>query len=118
MRHSPVEVAVDLFEANRRATLEQAAPLSARMRPRSLAEIVGHEEVIGEGTLLRQAIERDQLVSLVLWGPPGSRSSAPSCARRRIGSACIASVQSCSLTKFTASTKPSKMQFCPSSKRA
>lgn len=66
------EVAVDLFEANRRATLAQAAPLSARMRPRNLAEIVGHEEVIGEGTLLRQAIERDQLISLVLWGPPGS----------------------------------------------
>ncbi|MCD6059155.1 MAG: ATPase central domain protein [Thermomicrobiales bacterium] len=63
---------MDLFEANRRATLEQAAPLSARMRPRNLAEIVGHEDVIGEGTLLRQAIERDQLISLVLWGPPGS----------------------------------------------
>jgi putative ATPase len=63
---------VDLFEANRRATLEQAAPLSARMRPRHLGEIVGHDEVIGEGTLLRQAIERDQLISLVLWGPPGS----------------------------------------------
>jgi putative ATPase len=63
---------VDLFEANRRATLAHAAPLSARMRPRNLAEIVGHEDVIGEGTLLRQAIERDQLISLVLWGPPGS----------------------------------------------
>jgi putative ATPase len=63
---------VDLFEANRRATLEQTAPLSARMRPRNLTEIAGHEEIIGEGTLLRQAIERDQLISLVLWGPPGS----------------------------------------------
>jgi putative ATPase len=63
---------VDLFEANRRATLEQAAPLSARMRPRNLAEIVGHGDIIGGGTLLRQAIERDQLISLVLWGPPGS----------------------------------------------
>src|SRR5215218_7660034 len=42
------------------------------MRPRNLAEIVGHEDVIGAGTLLRQAIERDQLISLVLWGPPGS----------------------------------------------
>src|SRR5688572_5919187 len=72
MRHSPVEVAVDLFEANRRASLEQAAPLSARMRPCDLSEIVGHEDVIGQDTLLRQAIERDQLVSLVLWGPPGS----------------------------------------------
>ena len=63
---------MDLFEANRRATLEQSAPLSARMRPRNLSEIVGHRDVIGEGTLLRQAIERDQLISLVLWGPPGS----------------------------------------------
>lgn len=42
------------------------------MRPRSLAELVGHEEVVGEGTLLRQAIERDQLFSIVLWAPPGS----------------------------------------------
>ena len=63
---------MDLFEANRRATLEHVAPLSARMRPRNLTEIVGHEDVIGAGTLLRQAIERDQLISLVLWGPPGS----------------------------------------------
>lgn len=62
---------MDLFEANRRATLEQAAPLSARMRPRSLAEVVGHDDVIGAGTLLRQAVEQDQLISLVLWGPPG-----------------------------------------------
>ncbi len=63
---------MDLFEANRRSTLERVAPLSTRMRPQSLAEIVGHDEVIGEGTLLRQAIAQDQLVSLVLWGPPGS----------------------------------------------
>ncbi|HEX2282163.1 MAG TPA: replication-associated recombination protein A, partial [Thermomicrobiales bacterium] len=63
---------MDLFEANRRATLEQVAPLSARMRPRNLTEVVGHDDVIGAGTLLRQAIEQDQLISLVLWGPPGS----------------------------------------------
>lgn len=63
---------MDLFEANRRATLERAAPLSTRMRPRTLDEIVGHREVVGAGTLLRQALERDQLFSLVLWGPPGS----------------------------------------------
>lgn len=63
---------MDLFEANRRKTLEHAAPLAARMRPRRLDELVGHEMVVGVGTLLRQAIERDQLFSLVLWGPPGS----------------------------------------------
>ena len=63
---------MDLFEANRRATLEHAAPLSTRMRPRHLAEVVGHDDVIGPGTLLRQAVDQDQLFSLVLWGPPGS----------------------------------------------
>jgi putative ATPase len=63
---------MDLFEANRRQTLQHAAPLATRMRPRALDEIVGHENVIGEGTLLRQAIAKDQLFSLILWGPPGS----------------------------------------------
>ncbi|MFT4039865.1 MAG: replication-associated recombination protein A [Thermomicrobiales bacterium] len=63
---------MDLFEANRQNTLERAAPLSARMRPRSLNEIIGHEEILGPKTLLRQAIDADQLFSLVLWGPPGA----------------------------------------------
>jgi putative ATPase len=63
---------VDLFDANRRATLQRSAPLSTRMRPRSLDEIVGHQEVMGPDTLLRQAIARDELFSLVLWGPPGT----------------------------------------------
>lgn len=63
---------MDLFEANRRQTLERAAPLSARMRPRTLDEIVGHADIVGPGSLLRQAIDADQLFSLVLWGPPGA----------------------------------------------
>ncbi len=42
------------------------------MRPRSLDELVGQELVIGPGTVLRQAVEGDQLPSLILWGPPGS----------------------------------------------
>jgi putative ATPase len=63
---------VDLFEANRHATLERVAPLATRMRPRTLDEIVGHHKIVGKGTLLRKAIEADQLFSLVLWGPPGS----------------------------------------------
>lgn len=66
------EFVADLFDANRRSTLEHAAPLSTRMRPRSLDEIVGHSDVIGAGALLRQAIAHNQLFSLVLWGPPGS----------------------------------------------
>jgi putative ATPase len=65
-------MAMDLFDANRRVALERAAPLATRMRPRRLWEIVGQDDVVGEGTLLRQAIETGQLVSLVLWGPPGT----------------------------------------------
>ena len=63
---------MDLFESNRRQTLDRTAPLSARMRPRSLDEIVGHTDILGPGSLLRQAIDADQLFSLVLWGPPGA----------------------------------------------
>lgn len=48
------------------------APLAARMRPRSLDEILGQEELIGEGRILRKAIDSDHLPSMVLWGPPGS----------------------------------------------
>lgn len=63
---------MDLFDAQRRATLELSAPLATRMRPRRLDELVGHDDVVGVGTLLRQAIESDHIFSLVLWGPPGS----------------------------------------------
>ena len=46
-------------------------PLAARMRPRDLSEFVGQEHLVGEGKLLRQMIERDQIPSMILWGPPG-----------------------------------------------
>jgi len=48
------------------------SPLAERIRPRTLDEILGQDEVIGPGRPLRRAIEQDQLRSLVLWGPPGS----------------------------------------------
>ena len=48
------------------------APLAERIRPRTLDEILGQDEVLGPGRPLRRAIEQDQLRSLVLWGPPGS----------------------------------------------
>lgn len=47
-------------------------PLAARMRPRTLDEIVGQDGVIGEGTTLRALIERDELRSAILWGPAGT----------------------------------------------
>jgi putative ATPase len=47
-------------------------PLAARMRPRTLDEIIGQEGVIGAGTTLRALIEKDELRSAILWGPPGT----------------------------------------------
>src|SRR5213593_1593039 len=51
---------------------EHAPPLADRMRPRTLDELLGQGEIVGPGTLLRSAIERDDLQSLIFWGPPGS----------------------------------------------
>src|SRR5579864_5151101 len=48
------------------------APLAERMRPRTFDELVGQEEVLAPGKPLRQAIERDLLQSIILWGPPGT----------------------------------------------
>ncbi|MFL5803093.1 MAG: replication-associated recombination protein A [Roseiflexaceae bacterium] len=61
-----------LFDAQRDQTLARQAPLAARMRPRSLDEFVGQEQIVGHGRLLRRAIASDTLFSIVLWGPPGS----------------------------------------------
>ena len=48
------------------------APLAARMRPRSLEEYVGQGHILGEGKLLRRAIEADRLSSVIFYGPPGT----------------------------------------------
>ncbi|HID64810.1 MAG TPA: AAA family ATPase, partial [Anaerolineae bacterium] len=64
---------MDLFEHSRREQIEREAPLAARMRPRTLDEFVGQEHIVGEGRLLRRAIETDRLFSsIILWGPPGT----------------------------------------------
>jgi len=48
------------------------SPLADRMRPQSLDEFLGQEEVVGKGKLLRQAIESDIIPSMIFWGPPGT----------------------------------------------
>lgn len=63
---------MDMFEQQRVRELATRGPLAARMRPRTLDELVGQEHVVGPGTLMRKAIEADRLSSVVLWGPPGS----------------------------------------------
>lgn len=62
----------DLFEYTRKAQKESEQPLAARVRPRTLAEFVGQEHIVGPGTLLRRAIEADRISSMILWGPPGT----------------------------------------------
>ena len=47
------------------------SPLADRVRPRTLTEIVGQDHLLAEGKLLQQAIERDELFSMIFWGPPG-----------------------------------------------
>ena len=66
---------MDLFNDQSKASKAKAgagtAPLAARMRPLSLDEIVGQKHILGEGKLLRRAIEADRFSSIILYGPPG-----------------------------------------------
>jgi len=63
---------MDLFAFSRQEQLHRSAPLAARMRPRTLDEFAGQEQIIGRGRLLRRAIEADRLfTSILFWGPPG-----------------------------------------------
>ncbi len=55
---------------------EKKAPLAWRMQPGNLGEFVGQAHILGEGKPLREAIERDSIVSLILYGPPGSGKTA------------------------------------------
>ncbi len=50
----------------------RSAPLADRVRPRNFDEFVGQEAIVGPGTVLRKAVEKGELTSLILWGPPGT----------------------------------------------
>ncbi|MDR1894637.1 MAG: AAA family ATPase [Spirochaetales bacterium] len=63
---------MDLFSAAGFDGLEGRQPLAFRMRPRTLEEYVGQEEILGPGRLLRRIIAADQLSSLIFYGPPGT----------------------------------------------
>jgi len=63
----------DLFDHAMQERMKSEAPLAARRRPRTLDEFIGQEHIVGEGKLLRRAIEADRLFSsILLWGPPGT----------------------------------------------
>jgi putative ATPase len=61
-----------LFDEPAPAPDPQSVPLAERMRPRSLDEIEGQDQIIGPGRPLREAIQRDLLQSIIFWGPPGT----------------------------------------------
>ena len=62
----------DLFADAARKRMHEVAPLALRLRPRTLEEFVGQQQVLGEGSGLRLAIAEDRVGSMILFGPPGS----------------------------------------------
>ena len=52
-------------------SVDLSAPLAARMRPETIAEVVGQSHILGEGKLLRRVIEADRLTNVIFYGPPG-----------------------------------------------
>ena len=63
---------MDLFSYMRETKMKQDSPLAARMRPRSLDEVVGQQHIIGKDKLLYRAIQADKLRSVIFFGPPGT----------------------------------------------
>jgi len=63
---------MDLFRQSEEEALAAGAPLAVRMRPRTIDEVLGQDEFLGEGKILRRMLDADSLSSLVFHGPPGS----------------------------------------------
>jgi len=57
----------NLFETS----VQDSKPLAERMRPENLDQFMGQRHIVGQGSLIRQAIEHDRIFSMILWGPPG-----------------------------------------------
>ena len=63
---------INLFDMMSNTTKEKESPLAARMRPRTIDEVVGQEHILAEDKLLYRAIKADKLSSLIFYGPPGT----------------------------------------------
>jgi len=62
----------DLFDSALQEKLKAEAPLADRMRPETWVDFYGQDDIVGSGKLLRNLVERDEIPSLIFWGPPGS----------------------------------------------
>jgi len=65
-------VKMDLFDYMRQGKMEKESPLAARLRPRTLDEVVGQQHIIGKDTLLYRAVSADKISSVIFYGPPGT----------------------------------------------
>lgn len=63
---------MNLFEFSGQEFIAKAAPLAERIRPKNLEGFFGQQEILGDGKLIRRAIEADKLQSLIFYGPPGT----------------------------------------------
>ena len=63
---------MNFFEYMGKETREAESPLAARMRPRTVDEVIGQEHILGKDKLLYRAIAADKLGSIILYGPPGT----------------------------------------------
>jgi putative ATPase len=81
---------MDLFASPSSQALAATQPLAERMRPRTLAEFVGQEHLLGPGKLLRGVAGAGKLRSLILWGPPGSgKTTLAQILANSAGAACV-----------------------------
>ncbi|MGZ4725025.1 MAG: AAA family ATPase, partial [Ilumatobacteraceae bacterium] len=62
----------NLFTAAVEEHLRAQAPLAARLRPKTLDDVVGQDHLVGPGKPLRRLVEQDRLTSAIFWGPPGT----------------------------------------------
>ncbi|MGD2098862.1 MAG: replication-associated recombination protein A [Desulfobacterales bacterium] len=62
---------MDIFDYHAQKASAATMPLAERMRPRNIDEFVGQHPAVGDGSLIRHAIETDRVFSMILWGPPG-----------------------------------------------
>ena len=63
---------MNLFKEKDQMNIQTPPPLAERLRPTKLEEFYGHEKYLGKGKLLRRLIDKNEIVSLIFWGPPGS----------------------------------------------
>ncbi len=81
---------MDLFEAQAAPDRQVSQPLAERMRPKTLAEFVGQDHLLGPGKLLSGVVGAGKLQSLILWGPPGSgKTTLAQILAQGAGAACV-----------------------------